>query len=238
MIREIPVEVALSEPSALASAAKSAEKEKIVATTLSLSRFRVTAVTSSLIGACESLHTLAAAEVSDSVTLEDIEYDFLADFGSNRFLPLAFVVDYKFRRGFHSILRQKLPHVVVEPILSGGKDWERIGGAVLARRKVPDIEPDVPEKSSFFVEEFRKNSEFASRSTSSPTQPVPAPPTSAASDDGTTCSRPPSFNLNAPPYLSDGSCVSRAVQSCFTTVNVDDSSKFGRILAEDPAWDM
>lgn len=38
--------------------------------------------------------------------------------------------------------------------------------------------------------------------------------------------------------MSDGSRVSRAIQGSFSTVNIDESSKFGGELAEAPAWDM
>lgn len=131
MQRHVPVPRAFDELDVLESTASATDKEKLIAKTLRYSRFIVSDVTSTIISACDSLKALATAEVSESHrdSLEDIEYEFLADFGTGRLIPLAFISGWKFRCGFKSNIIDKLPNLPIPPVSSGGKT-----GSVLVKR--------------------------------------------------------------------------------------------------------
>lgn len=238
--KRVSMPEAVSSLQALVDKATSPAQGQLVAKSLAFSRYETSDVTESLLAACDSLLTLAAAEVTDQNTLENIEYCFMSDFGTDRLLPLSLLYDPRLKWALSSIVAEKLPQINLPSASAGGRDWERIGKALLDRRQELHIEPDVDDEPTFFVEEFRglADSQLRSAKAAAAPQPMPAEPArpeAVAEGDASAGRHSVGYE---PAYLTDGSRVARSVQGSFSTVNVDDSSKFGGILAEFPAWDM
>lgn len=77
---------------------------------------------------------------------EDIEYEFLAKFGSVLLFPLMFVLDSDFKMALYSVVKEKLPLVAIAPHSARSSDMWRIYSGLTNRRTELDMEPDVPDE--------------------------------------------------------------------------------------------
>lgn len=191
---------------------------------------------------------LAGETSADSAELEaEREEEFVVALTGDILAACSQVAMPNLFRSLLTIVRDVFEHVIVKGPSAGRSDIVRIGEGIILRRAGLGLQESEDEmddyetklltwfalKNSVTKMENRRHSDAgagsgaeqatSSRRVSAPTDGV----------QGEYDSKP-----DVPAYVSDGSRVSRAVQSSFSTIDVDDTSKFSGDLTHAPAYDM